>query len=76
MFRFRYFKNIAYQSNFRYSTTSDAPILFEYNKNVCSVTFNRPKALNSMNLQMNRPLAEEVKKWNQDPNIKVYKDYI
>ena len=54
-----------------FSAVSEASVFFEYHKNVCKVTLNRPKALNSLDLEMIRLLQAEMIKWTQDPNLKV-----
>ena len=71
MFRSSFLRLVRNHLKAPFSTASDAPVLFEYQKNVCKVILNRPKALNALDLEMIRILQAELNKWNQDPNLKV-----
>lgn len=52
-------------------TSTDDLVLYDYNKNICRVTLNKPKALNSLDLQMVKNLQDEVIKWKQNSDLKV-----
>jgi hypothetical protein len=72
MLRTSFVKLVSNHLKASFSTTSaDAPVLFNYQKNVCKVTLNKPKALNALDLEMIRILQPEVRKWNQNSNTRV-----
>lgn len=60
-------------SNFRSCTSqADAEVLFELNsKKVGLITMNRPKALNSLNLNMARMMYQQMSKWKQENAVKM-----
>lgn len=47
-------------------------VLLNYERSVCKVTLNRPKALNSLNVEMVRTLYSELSKWNSSSSLKVF----
>eukprot|EP00029_Vermamoeba_vermiformis_P014293 TRINITY_DN9413_c0_g1_i1.p1 TRINITY_DN9413_c0_g1~~TRINITY_DN9413_c0_g1_i1.p1 ORF type:complete len:409 (-),score=108.12 TRINITY_DN9413_c0_g1_i1:13-1239(-) len=53
-----------------HKSESEEPILFERKGNVVSVTLNRPKALNALNLDMVRKLTPKYQEYERDPTIK------
>ena len=63
------------RSRCMFSTTSrtmaEDEVLFETNKNCGTITLNRPKALNALNLNMIRMIHPVLKDMDEDPNINV-----
>jgi len=51
--------------------SSDDLVLYDYQQKVCKATLNKPKALNSLDLQMVRNLQQEVNKWKENSDLKV-----
>ena len=45
--------------------------IFETKNNCGTITLNRPKALNALNLNMVRMIRPVLKRWDQDPDINV-----
>lgn len=66
-------KNLIRNSSLHFSTNDSKPILFEYpHKDICDVYLNRPKALNSLSLELLELLNQEVTKWNErDSEVKL-----
>ena len=71
MFRSSYLKLVTNHLKASFSTTAESPVLFNYQRNTCKVTLNKPKALNALDLSMIRILKPEVEKWNKDSNTRV-----
>ena len=46
-------------------------VLFETNRNCGTITLNRPKALNALNLNMIRMMHPVLKSMDDDPDINV-----
>ncbi|CAG9313143.1 unnamed protein product [Blepharisma stoltei] len=46
--------------------TADVPVLSKYTRHLCHVKLNRPKVLNSLNVEMFDHLMLNLKDWNQD----------
>ncbi|CAG9310921.1 unnamed protein product [Blepharisma stoltei] len=46
--------------------SSDVPVLSKYSRHLCHVKLNRPKSLNSMNIEMFDVLMQNLKDWDQD----------
>ena len=46
-------------------------VIFETNNNCGTITLNRPKALNTLNINMVRMIRPMLKRWDQDPDINV-----
>lgn len=53
------------------SSTQQAEVLFETKGNKGIITLNRPKALNALNLEMIRLIYPQLKKWENDRNMKM-----
>lgn len=51
--------------------SSMAEVLFETQGNKGIITLNRPKALNALNLDMIRLIYPQLKKWENDRNMKM-----
>ncbi len=74
MLRTSFVKLVSNHLKASFSTTAaDAPVLFEYEKKVCKVILNKPKALNALDLEMIRLLKPEVELWNTTSDAKVKK---
>lgn len=48
---------------------SNEDVIMETKQNVGLITLNRPKMLNTLNLEMIRKIHPELKKWETDPSI-------
>lgn len=53
------------------STTTTDEVLFETKGDKALITLNRPKALNSLSLNMVRLIYPQLVKWDADPNIRM-----
>lgn len=53
------------------STGSADEVLFETKDGKGLITLNRPKALNSLSLNMVRLISPQLTKWDKDANIKM-----
>ena len=71
MFRTSHFSLTSNHLKAPSSTDSEPSILFEYQKHVCKTTLNKPKTLNSFTEAMYDCIAEEARKWNKDPELRV-----
>jgi len=71
MLRSSFIKLVSNHLRASFSTTAEAPVLFQYNKKVGKVILNKPKALNALDLEMIRILKPEVELWNTTNNARV-----
>lgn len=71
MLRSSFIKLVSNHLKASFSTTAEAPVLFEYNKKVCKVILNKPKALNALDLEMIRILKPEVEQWSTNNDARV-----
>ena len=71
MFRTSHFNLTSNHLKAPRSTDSEPSVLFEYQNHVCKTTLNKPKALNSLSNAMYDRIAEEARKWNKDPELRV-----
>lgn len=53
------------------ATDSSAEIVAKHEGRLGLLTLNRPKALNSLNLNMIQKIASTYKEWDRDPNVRV-----
>ena len=51
--------------------TVEDEVIFETKNNCGTITLNRPKALNALNLNVFRTICPVLKRWDQDPNINI-----
>ena len=52
-------------------TMAEDEVIIETKNNCGTITLNRPKALNALNLNMMRMIRPVLKRWDQDPDINV-----
>ena len=52
------------------SASTDDEVIFNNDNGRATITLNRPKALNSLNLSMVRKIYPQLKKWEMDSNMK------
>ncbi len=51
------------------SSSSEDEVLFDRDRNAGVVTLNKPKALNSLNLNMVRLMYSKLKEWRADDGV-------
>jgi len=72
MLRSSFVKLVSNHLRASFSTTAaEAPVIFEYDKKVCKVILNKPKALNALDLEMIRILKPEAELWNTTSDARV-----